>query len=233
MYAELEAKKAAEGGSGGADMNSMQAELEAARAALNNQVSSEDAESEAKQAEALQKQAQQYAKRGITLAELEPNCQKPHFVNLDEDSFRSNRFLYILKPDGPTVFGPKCDISPPSFSIKKNHCTIRPDEGGYCIIGGKGETVLKGKSIKEGEMFALSQYDWVSMGTEVMIFRMPGWVPTEMPEAEKMFEEVQETIAEVSSGGGGGGGSSGGGGDDEMAKRIAELEKANAELKKT
>ena len=93
--------------------------------------------------------------------------------------------------------------------------------------------MLKGKSIKEGEMFALSQYDWVSMGTEVMIFRMPGWVPTEMPEAEKMFEEVQETIAEVSSGGGGGGGSSGGGGDDEMAKRIAELEKANAELKKT
>jgi hypothetical protein len=234
MYAELEAKKTTEGGGGG-DMSAMQAELEAARAALNNQVSSEDADKEAKEAEALQKQAEQYAKRGITLAELEPDCQKPHFINLDEDSFRSNRFLYVLKDEGPTVFGPKCDISPPSFSIKKNHCTVEPDGKGFCIVGGKGETVLKGKAVKEGERVKLNTYDWVSMGTEVMIFRMPGWVPTEMPEAETMFEEVQETIAEVAttSGGEGGGSGNSSGGDSEMAKRIAELEKANAELKKT
>ena len=96
MYAELEAKKKADSGQS-ADTSALAAELEAARAALNNQVSAEGADQEKKQQEALQKQAEQYAKRGITLAELEPNCQKAHFINLDEDSFRSNRFLYCLK----------------------------------------------------------------------------------------------------------------------------------------
>ena len=164
MYAELEAKKKADSGQS-ADTSALAAELEAARAALNNQVSAEGADQEKKQQEALQKQAEQYAKRGITLAELEPNCQKAHFINLDEDSFRSNRFLYVLKEDGPTVFGPKCDIAPPSFSVKKNHCTVQPDGDGFCIIGGKGETVVKGKAITEGDKVALAQYDWVSMGS--------------------------------------------------------------------
>ena len=138
--------------------------------------------------------------------------------------------MYVLKEDGPTVFGPKCDIAPPSFSVKKTHCTVQPDGDGFCIIGGKGETAVKSKAITEGDKVALAQYDWVSMGTEVMIFRMPGWTPTEMPESEEMFDQVQECIADVAASGSGGG--AGGAGDSEMAKRIEELEKANAELKK-
>ena len=68
------------------------------------------------------------------------------------------------------------------------------------------------------------------MGTEVMIFRMQGWTPTEMPESEEMFDQVQECIADVAASGSGGG--VGGAGDSEMAKRIEELEKQNADLKK-
>ena len=51
-----------------------------------------------------------------------------------------------------------------------------------------------------------------------------------MPESEEMFDQVQECIADVAASGSGGG--AGGAGDSEMAKRIEELEKANAELKK-
>ena len=56
-----------------------------------------------------------------------------------------------------------------------------------------------------------------------------------MPDAETMFEEVQETFADgaPTCGGEGGGSGNSSGGDSEMAKRIAEIEKANAELKKT
>ena len=71
--------------------------------------------------------------------------------------------MYVLKEDGPTVFGPKCDIAPPSFSVKKNHCTVQPDGDGFCIIGGKGETAVKSKAITEGDKVALAQYDWISM----------------------------------------------------------------------
>ena len=45
-----------------------------------------------------------------------------------------------------------------------------------------------------------------------------------------MFDQVQECIADVAASGSGGG--VGGAGDSAMTKRLKELEKANAELKK-
>ena len=48
--------------------------------------------------EKAKQQREEYRKRGIFLVayELEIN-QNPYFTNLDDDAFRSNRFMYILK----------------------------------------------------------------------------------------------------------------------------------------
>eukprot|EP00953_Heterococcus_sp_UTEX-ZZ885_P013983 7967-Heterococcus_DN1.PRE.2 len=54
-------------------------------------------------------QMKEFKKRGISLAHFEGNTQLPHFINLDEDPFRSKRFLYILRKH-TTVFGPKGDM---------------------------------------------------------------------------------------------------------------------------
>jgi hypothetical protein len=54
-------------------------------------------------------QMEEFKKRGISLAHFEGNTLLPHFINLDEDPFRSKRFLYILRKH-TTVFGPKGDL---------------------------------------------------------------------------------------------------------------------------
>jgi hypothetical protein len=54
-------------------------------------------------------QMEEFKKRGISLAHFEGNTQMPHLINLDEDPFRSKRFLYILRKH-TTVFGPKGDM---------------------------------------------------------------------------------------------------------------------------
>jgi hypothetical protein len=54
-------------------------------------------------------QMEEFKKRGISLAHFEGNTVLPHFINLDEDPFRSKRFLYILRKH-TTVFGPKGDM---------------------------------------------------------------------------------------------------------------------------
>ena len=48
--------------------------------------------------EKAEQQREEYRKRGISLVayELEIN-ENPYFTNLDDDAFRSNRFMYILK----------------------------------------------------------------------------------------------------------------------------------------
>ena len=42
-------------------------------------------------------QRKEYASRGISLTHFEAETTSPFLVNLDEDPFRSNRFMYLLK----------------------------------------------------------------------------------------------------------------------------------------
>lgn len=228
MVAELQNSggPAAADGSGGEAMEALQAQLEQARNALNSQVQN-DGQEDYEQAQ-LQRQAEQYAKRGISLAELHRDCGQPHFINLDEDPFRSKRFLYILKEDGPTVFGPKCDIAPPNFSLKKNHCSVirEPGEGRerFFIIGGSGKTLVKGKAVKEGDRVELQPFDWVAMGTETMVFCCPGFNPEEEFDSDAIFDELTDAIeSDVAASGPSSG-------DEELLARIKQLEEQNAEL---
>jgi hypothetical protein len=41
-------------------------------------------------------QKEEYGRRGISLRHFEKDTQIPHFINLDEDPFRSHRFIYLL-----------------------------------------------------------------------------------------------------------------------------------------
>ncbi len=44
----------------------------------------------------MQQQREEYGRRGIHLTYFEKGTSIPHFINLDEDPFRSHRFMYLL-----------------------------------------------------------------------------------------------------------------------------------------
>lgn len=49
-----------------------------------------------------------------SLSHFDANTRLPHLVNVDEDPFRHNRFVYLLKKR-VTVFGPQGDVQPMSL----------------------------------------------------------------------------------------------------------------------
>lgn len=70
-----------------------------------------------------EQQRAEYAKRGISLIAYEADTPQPYFTNLDEDAFRSNRFMYILSKE-ETVFGSKGDIQLMSLAVVRDHCKV-------------------------------------------------------------------------------------------------------------
>lgn len=44
----------------------------------------------------MQQQKEEYGRRGIHLTYFEKGTSTAHFINLDEDPFRSHRFMYLL-----------------------------------------------------------------------------------------------------------------------------------------
>ena len=65
---------------------------------LSGALNKEMSEGGIAKSEKAEQQREEYRKRGISLVayELEIN-ENPYFTNLDDDAFRSNRFMYILK----------------------------------------------------------------------------------------------------------------------------------------
>lgn len=208
LMAELEAMKAlveqlraqsSSGGGGGMDANaaSMIADLQAKLAAkqddLAREISGEDTSSTAKQDEALERQRAEYLKRGISMVAFESDAEEPYFINLEEDAFRSNRLMYILRKE-ITIFGAKGDIQPLSFQVIKNHCTVKFDGESVFIIGGAGETFHNGHLVTEGVEEKIELYDRLVMGDQLMLFR---WKCKENPDdkylsPEEAVEEFQE-----------------------------------------
>merc|ERR1712196_584934 len=124
--------------------------------------------------EALSQQVEEYGKRGILVfAAAGEECTDPYFANLDEDEFRSNRFMYVCK-DPEVVFGSKCDIQLPSLAVVKNHATIKFDGTTITLVAGRGATYHNGKAISEGAEVVLKVFDHVAMGDQLMILRWKG-----------------------------------------------------------
>ena len=71
-----------------------------------------------------EQQRSDYAVRGISLVYFESDTRLPSLVNLDEDTFRNERFMYILKPGVTRFGGASGDIRPTSGTVIEDHCTI-------------------------------------------------------------------------------------------------------------
>jgi hypothetical protein len=161
--------------------------------------------------EKLEQQRLEYEKRGISLSAVDGETNDlPFCSNLDEDEFRSNRFMYIFaKPE--TVFGSKCDIQLPSLAVVKNHVKVLFDEATSVVtlVGGKGATWHNGKPVSEGQEVVLTLFDRIAMADQLMMFR---WKAKEPEDAVPMsaadaVEEFQEGLANNRGGNSGGGNS--------------------------
>jgi len=199
----------------------MIAELQAKLAEKQNDLAKEYAEGDGSggSSQGMQdKQKEEYQRRGIYFVSEEPDNTTPYFTNLDEDAFRSNRFMYILKKE-ETVFGSKGDIQLMSLAVVRDHCRVRFDGTSVTVVAGKGDTYHNGKKLKPNQETKIDIYDRLAMGDQLMLFRWPGHEDGkgEPMSAEDAVEEFQDGL--INSRG------EGGGGDrelDEERKRIVE-----------
>jgi hypothetical protein len=175
--------------------------------------------------EKAEQQRKEYSKRGISLVAYESETNTdPYFSNLDEDAFRSNRFMYILlQGKEKTVFGSKGDVQLMSLAVVRDHCYVSQEGGDMYLVGGKGDTWRNGKSLKEGEKVKLAVYDRVGMGDQLMMLRWPGKeegddLPPPLSGDEAVAEFQEGLISSRNAGGSGNGGAE----MDEERKRILE-----------
>eukprot|EP00903_Cladosiphon_okamuranus_P005356 g5351.t1 len=134
----------------------------------------------------LEQQREEYGRRGISLSHFDANTRLPHLVNVDEDPFRHNRFVYLLKKR-VTVFGPQGDVQPMSLSVQRKHCTVevkkgaeKGEKGTVTLIGGRGEVFHNGRRVRKQEQVVLAPYDRVAIGGELLLFK---WKALETPDA--------------------------------------------------
>merc|ERR1719331_852797 len=145
------------------------------------------------QNQALQQQKKEYGQRGISLAELEKATKRPHFVNIDLDPFRSQRFLFFVKADGDTIFGKEGDVKP--FTLQEpKQCVITASGGKFTLTELSGENYHNGTPLEKGKSVPLANFDRVGMGAEVLLFRVPNEITEDMtePDAGTIIKEVEE-----------------------------------------
>lgn len=189
------------GGGGDGDAQAMIAALQAKLEAKQDDVANIGDENNAME----EQQKEEYARRGIALKAYEDTNELPFFSNLDEDAFRSDRFMYILRKE-VTVFGSKNDIKLMSLAVLKDHCQVKHDGTNTTIIAGKGDTWHNGTRLGEGEEMAVKVFDRIALGDQLMMFHWPGHEEGcgEPMSGEDAVSEYQEGLASNRSGGGGG-----------------------------
>ena len=197
------------GGAPGGGAGDMAALLAAKQKEMEDVMDGADDGKSANNEAMMKQQAEEYGRRGIHLTHFEKDTPHPYFINLDEDPFRSNRFMYILSKE-TTVFGPGGDIKPLALSVTKNHCSVINShtdatditkEFDTCtLVGGNGEVVHNGKKVSKDERIALETFDRVVIGGELLLFRRPGVEPegVDAPSASDAVEEYQNCIANAS-----------------------------------
>jgi len=174
----------------------LQAQLAAKQDALAQELSGGGRDAAAD--ERLEQQKAEYAKRGISLAAAESDTDKPYFINIDPDPFRSSRFMYLIDKE-VTVFGQKGDIQLTSLTFVKEHCTVRFDGENVFIRAGKGETWRNGKALERDVEYKLDAFDRIAMGDQLMLFRWKDHEPegSEPMSADDAVSEYQEARANV------------------------------------
>ncbi|EGZ15371.1 hypothetical protein PHYSODRAFT_505932 [Phytophthora sojae] len=149
------------------------------------------------QDEMMQRQREEYGKRGIHLYHFEADTKSPYLINLDVDAYRSKRFMFLLDKPHLTV-GPQGDIQPMSLSIVNGHCSFENDGTEIFLCAGAGEVMRNGKKIDKGARIQLDPYDRVVIGNELMLFVYPGREPEgEPPSADTAAAEYKEALQTV------------------------------------
>ncbi len=201
LVAQLQSHQSALGeksSSGDADqiISELQAKLNAKQSDLDHLNRSDNGSSEG-----AEQQRAEYAKRGISLAAYEADNSLPYFINLEDDAFRSNRFMYILRKE-VTVFGSKGDIQLMSLSVLKDHCRVRVAADDAYIIAGDGDTWVNGKLLARNAELKLAIFDRLALGDQLMMFHWPGREQGEPMSAESAVAEFQAGMLRNRSGGG-------------------------------
>lgn len=194
MKAMIEALKSS-GGGGGMDMEEMNRMLAEKQAQL---VSEMKGEADLHKQQEMEKQKQQYSSRGIALSWFEEDPEHPHLVNLDEDSFRDRRFLFIFAQDTTSFGRSKGDIQPLNMDMVDDHCVFEkkgPEE--VYLVGGEGSVYHNGKVVEKGQRVKLEKFDRVVIGTDIMMFRFahPGEERDEdEPDARTAIQEYHQAM---------------------------------------
>ena len=189
MVAEL---RAAASSASPEEVARLQAQLLESQTALQSAVNDGGEEAAARAAEQKKKE-EQYRQRGITLFEnVSPDqLDAPYLVNIDEDEFRSRRFLYALR-EGSTAFGADGDCRPPSFSVVAGHCRIEREGLACTLVGGQGKTWVAGRQVDAGDRVRLEWGNWVKMGKECLMYHGPGHACTVETDLTEVFRDVNK-----------------------------------------
>lgn len=149
------------------------------------------------QDELMQRQREEYGKRGIHLYHFESETTAPYLINLDVDAYRSKRFMFLLDKPKTVIGG---DIKPMSLSIVDGHCSFENDGNVITLVAGAGEVMHNGKKLERGARQELTAYDRVVIGNELMLFMFPGKEPPEggePPSADDAAAEYQKALQSV------------------------------------
>ncbi|KAF4321602.1 hypothetical protein BBO99_00004572 [Phytophthora kernoviae] len=151
------------------------------------------------QDEMMQRQREEYGKRGIHLYHFEADTTSPYLINLDVDAYRSKRFMFLLDKPHLTV-GPQGNIQPISLSIVNGHCSFENDGSEISLLAGAGDVMRNGKKLEKNERAQLAPFDRVVLGNELMLFVYPGREPDgEPPTADSAAAEYKEALQTVDS----------------------------------
>lgn len=149
------------------------------------------------QDEMMQRQREEYGKRGIHLYHFEADTTSPYLINLDVDAYRSKRFMFLLNQPRVTV-GPAGDIQPMSLNIVHNHCSFENDGVNIFLCAGGGDAMHNGKKVDKMARLQLVPYDRVVIGNELMLFVYPGREPDgEPPSADAAVAEYKQALQTV------------------------------------
>lgn len=149
------------------------------------------------QDELMQRQREEYGKRGIHLYHFESETKAPYLINLDVDAYRSKRFMFLLDKPKTVIGG---DIKPMSLSIVDGHCSFENDGNAITLVAGAGEVMHNGKKLERGARQELTAFDRVVIGNELMLFMFPGKEPPEggePPSADDAAAEYQKALQTV------------------------------------
>ena len=173
-----------------------QAEIAAAMSGIGGTQSGPDQE-------AL-KQKTQYESRGMALSWAEEECTEPYFVNIDEDPFRSKRFMFIFREgSGVTTIGKQADanIRPFAISTKVNHCCVKREGDVLTLIGGEGEVFHNGCAVTVGQEVALAVFDRIAIGGGSMLLLWKDHGEGEEPDSDAILIEYENAARSSNNGG--------------------------------